>query len=160
MSKNFDYEGVKKEILERHRQRLERLEKAREVAQFTEALDYFNKADVLCDNAAISLWSELRYVFYDVVYEEIVENIAGPLHRKFALDWELTVASDHHLTLTSRNRWPRFPIVVLAIFLDKRKDVCRIVKRVIRRKSDEELEAEREVVERFLVCDEDDGYPD
>ena len=85
---------------------------------------------------------------------DVIEQIAGPLHRELNIDWKLLPEGSGLVSLLSNN-FSDWQDIKIRINLDQRDlNVCHIEKKLIRQKTDEELERERCEYQFFIKCDE------
>ena len=155
LEKHFDLKDLVKIGADGLKRRVGCYKKMNEVATFIENLPYIQNESCSCkyDEFYAQYYSILTYRIYDADYEDIIENVAGPIHQKFDVYWMLEVENNETLVLKGKTCLEGGVNVMLRV--NPPKDSCRIVSKIIRLKTDEELEAERAVQKYYIVCDEE-----
>jgi len=141
----------------RHEIALEALYYEYEVATFIESLDYTKSENlsfhVYCYGWRVKINVQKLREDYVIDIPEIIENLAGPLHREYGIFWNLVPDGDRIVSLVSTHLRDSYRDIKIEIYLeDKDLETCKIEKRLVRVKTDEELEEDRYVYERLIEC--------
>ena len=109
--------------------------KAQQVISFVESLP-FNPSEDSFVNATVgtSIFSHITLTAYEVSVDDAIENILGPIHREFDVDWEMSI--------DSYNDAPEFTFKSIA----KADEIFFWIRVIIRGKVLKECKLERKLV--------------
>jgi len=129
--------------------------------RFDPDFDFFldNK---LCKNISINIHSFRAYntiylYIYDVDLPTVIDHICGPIHRKYGIDWKLTVITDIQLRLTAKCNMSPYTAFDIELYEGSMRS-CNVVEVKIGERTDEEIAkalieaAKRDKIEYRIDC--------
>jgi len=143
-----------------YHKRLMEITKEEEILTFLKSISYLNKSEILANiyfhnwRISISIYKADIFDNFLIDIEEVIKEVAGPLHRHLNIDGMFKIETENNISLIS-TPYDRevFKDIKIMINLDeKSKNICHIEKTLIREKTDEELERERYVYEYKMEC--------
>ena len=146
----FDLERLRKKEQDRYEMRLATIEAMAKAAEVIEGAELKGQYD----EWSTEILYDLAYT-YDAPYEEVVEKVAGPVHRALGVDWTLQVEATRLILKTPYIQTDNGYSFKIALIVDLAASGsgCKIIRKLVRERTPVELESYRYVYEYFVKCD-------